>query len=271
MLPCAVRKVTDDNGLLPQPSGRCRVFVAASTLCFSDADLAGACQSLVDLEYDSVELWLSDSSQQPSPADVAADPDGFVADYHEMTRLTPVAFRVEADVSPEVFAGLSKAAKLLQVTQITVPASPLGTPFNEEIDRLRGLVDVASRDGVRVSIKTESGHLTADPDTAVELCGSVRGLGLTLDPSHYLSGPSPVTSFERFAPHVYHVHLRDSSPDSLQVQVGLGEVDYNKLISQLEKVDYTRALSVELLPRYTDDATRPLEMRKLRMLLDSLL
>lgn len=247
------------------------MFVAASTVCFSEANLADACQFLTDLEYDSVELWLSESSPQPGPSEVAADPDAYVSNFHEITRLTPVAFRLVEDVDEDVFAGISKTAKLLQVTQITVPSSPLGTPFNEEIDRLKTLVGIASSDGIRVSIKTESGHLTADPDTAVELCGSVRGLGLTLDPSHYLSGPQPVTSFERFAPHVYHVQLRDSSPDSLQVQVGLGEIDYNKLISQLEKVDYNRALSVELIPKFTDATTRPLEMRKLRMLLDSLL
>lgn len=247
------------------------MFVAASTVCFFDLNLPDACQALTDLEYDSVELWLSGSSPQPSPAEVAADPDAFVAAFHEMTRLSPVAFRLADDVTAETFAGISKAAKLLQVTQITIPSSPLGTPFNEEIDRLRRLVEIAGRDGIRVSIKTEGGHLTADPDTAVELCGSVRGLGLTLDPSHYLSGPTPVTSFERFAPHVNHVHLRDSSPDCLQVQVGLGEVDYNRLITQLSKVGYNRALSVELIPQFTDPATRPLEMRKLRMLLDSLL
>lgn len=247
------------------------MFVAASTICFSEATLPDACQSLTDLEYDSVELWLSESSLQAKPSEVAGDPDAFVSNFHEITRLTPVAFRLAEDISPDAFAGISKAAKLLQVTQVTVPSSPLGTPFNEEIDRLKALVDVASRDGIRVSIKTEGGHLTADPDTAVELCGSVRGLGLTLDPSHYLAGPNPVTSFERFAPHVNHVHLRDSTPDSLQVQVGLGEIDYSRLITQLQKEGYNRALSVELIPEYTDASTRPLEMRKLRMLLDSLL
>lgn len=247
------------------------MFVAASTICFSESNLADACQHLADLEYDRVELWLSETSPQAKPSELAADPEGFVSDYHETTRLTPVAFRLGEDVTPEMFHGISKTAKLLQVTQITVPSSPLGTPFNEEIDRLKTLVDIAGRDGIRVSIKTQTGHLTADPDTAVELCGSVRGLGLTLDPSHYLAGPQPVRSFERFAPHVYHVQLRDSTPQQLQVQVGLGEIDYSKLILQLAKEGYDRGLSVELIPDQTDVETRPLEMRKLRMLLDSLL
>lgn len=247
------------------------MFVSASTICFPESNLADACQQITDLEYDSVELWLSDSSPQIGAAEIAADPDRFVATYRDATRLTPVAFNCENDVSPEVFTGLSKAAKLLQVTQITVPSSVVGTPFNAEIDRLRSLVSIASQDGVRVSIKTQTGRLTEDPETAVELCGSVDGLGLTLDPSHYLILPNPVTSFERFAPHVYHVHLRDSSAKELQVQVGLGEIDYSRLIAQLEREGYNRALSVELIPSMTDVESRMLEMRKLRMLLDSLL
>ncbi|MGE0379145.1 MAG: sugar phosphate isomerase/epimerase family protein [Planctomycetaceae bacterium] len=247
------------------------MFVAASTICFPESTFAEACQSLNDLEYDRVELWLSEASRQLHPVEVARDPESFVSLYRETTRLTAVAFRLDSDIKPNAFEGLSKAAKLLQVTQITVPASPLGTPFNAEIDRLRALVRIASQDGVRVSIKTEQGHLTEDAETAVELCGSVPGLGLTLDPSHYLLGPRPVTSFERIAPHVFHVHLRDSSSDELQVQVGLGEIDYSRLISQLAKEHYDRALCVELIPGLTDPGTRALEMRKLRMLLDSLL
>jgi len=247
------------------------VFVSASTICFPESNFADACQQLTDLEYDRVELWLNESSPQLSASQIASDPDRFIATYRETTRLTPVAFCCDEDISPEVFAGLSKAAKLLQVTQITVPSSAIGTPFNAEIDRLRSLTSIASQDGIRLSIKTQTGQLTEDPETAVELCGSVDGLGLTLDPSHYLIRQKPVTSFERFAPHVYHVHLRDSSAQELQVQVGLGEIDYSRLIAQLERESYNRALSVELIPSLTDAESRMLEMRKLRMLLDSLL
>ena len=70
---------------------------------------------------------------------------------------------------------------------------------------------------------------------------------------------------------MYHVHLRDSSEKELQVQVGLGEIDYSRLIAQLQREGYNRALSVELIPSLTDASSRMLEMRKLRMLLDSLL
>ena len=137
---------------------------------------------------------------------------------------------------------------MLRVTQITLPASPLGTPFNTEVDRLREFVRLASEDGIRLSIKTEGGHLTEDPHTAVELCQAVRGLGLTLDPSYYMLGPNAGRSYDQVFPYVYHTHLRDSTSQSLQVQVGLGELDYTRLINQLKRRWYNRALSIEILP-----------------------
>ena len=70
-----------------------------------------------------------------------------------------------------------------------LPAAELGTPFNAEIERLQQLVAIASREGVLVGLKTETGRITQDPDTAVVLCDNVKGLGITLDPTHYIYGP----------------------------------------------------------------------------------
>lgn len=247
------------------------MFVAASTHCYADLEFFEACRQIVDLEYDKIEIWMSETAEHLKPSAAAADPEQFVAKYREITRLTPVAFSLQEDVEPQVLTGLAKLAKLLRVTQITVPASPLGTPFNTEVDRLRSFLRITGEDGVRLSIKTRIGDLTEDPNTAVELCQSVRGLGLTLDPSHYLSGPNRGKTYDQVFPHVYHVQLRDSTPEQLQVQVGLGEVDYSRLIQSLSRSGYKGALAVEILPDLTPDVDRGLELRKLRMLLDSLL
>ena len=136
---------------------------------------------------------------------------------------------------------------------------------------MREFLAVANQDGVRLSLKTETGRLTEDPHTAVELCQSVNGFGLTLDPSYYICGPSRGKSYDQVYPYVYHTQLRDTTSEQLQVQVGLGEVEYNRLINQLRREDYNLALSVEMIPEFSRDTDRALEMRKMRMLLDSLL
>jgi sugar phosphate isomerase/epimerase len=247
------------------------VFIAASSHSFGDKPFPEACQALVDLGYDKIELWLDDAGAHLRPSDIAAQAEKFVTYYREATRLTPVALHFESDVADDVFAAVCRIAKLMKITQVTIPAGVIGTPFNEEIDRLRRRLATTNSAGMRLSLKTKSGHLTEDPQTAVELCQSVPGLGITLDLSYYLCGKFAGKPYDQVYPYVYHVHLRDTSPTAIQVPIGLGEIDYSRMISQLRRCEYNRLLSVELLPELLDGMDRALELRKLRMLLETLL
>jgi sugar phosphate isomerase/epimerase len=150
-----------------------------------------------------------------------------------------------------------------------VRSAELGTPFNAEVERLRDLVSLAAHEGVRVGLLTETGRMTENPDTAVVMCNNVKGLGITLDPSHYVCGPLRGGNYEQVMKYVYHVRLRDTSKDQLQVQVGQGEIEYGRLVNQLHKVRYDRALCVDILP--TAEVDQLAEMRKVRLLLESLL
>jgi sugar phosphate isomerase/epimerase len=51
--------------------------------------------------------------------------------------------------------------------------------------------------------------------------------------------------------------------------VGQGEIDYGKLVTQLERDKYDRALTVHMQPM--PDVDHRVEMRKIRRLLESLL
>jgi sugar phosphate isomerase/epimerase len=137
------------------------------------------------------------------------------------------------------------------------------------VERLQALVALASREGVRVGLLTEVGRMTETPDTAVVMCDSVKGLGITLDPSHYFYGPHAGVDFEHVMKHVYHVRLRDTNKTQLQVQIGQGDIEYGRLINQLNKVRYDRALCVDITPM--PDVDQLTEMRKMRLLLESLL
>ena len=247
------------------------MFVAVASHCFSEKPFFEVCSLLTDLEFDKVEIWLSSQGDHLHPSEVAQDPERFVTRYRESTRLAPVSLSLAEDADPKTLSALAKAAKLLRITQITVPAAPLGTPFNTEIDRLKESLRAVSPDGVRLSITTRAGEVTEDLQTAVELCQSVRGLGLTFDPSYCIFGSKRGQSYDAVLPYVYNVHLRDTSPEQLQIPVGLGVMDYSRLIQQLAKANYRGALTVEILPEHTPEEERPLEMRKLRMLLDTLL
>ena len=77
-------------------------------------------------------------------------------------------------------------AKATKVISVAVPSAELGTPFNEEIERLRRLVSIGVESGINVSIRSQIGCLSENPDTVISLCDNVEGLGITLDPSHYI-------------------------------------------------------------------------------------
>lgn len=245
------------------------MFIAASTRCFEEKSFEDACREIVDLEFDKIDIWLDESGKHLKPSEIVANPEAFVTRCRDITRLTPVALTLGHDIEPATITALCVACKLLKVAQITVPAAPLGTPFNSEIDRLKEFISICNESGVRLSIRTETGHLTEDPHTAVELCQSVRGLGLSLDPSYYIVGPYRNQSWDQVYPYVFHTFLRDSTATEVQVQVGLGDVDYAHIMKALERERYQRALSIDFFPSNMDLNTRPLEMRKLRLLLET--
>jgi sugar phosphate isomerase/epimerase len=249
------------------------VFVAASTECYENLPLRDALERLADLEYTNVEIDIHEDGKHMRPSVVAANVNDAIDLCRNTRRLDVIAYSVEITATGEEyyqqFTAISKLAKATKVVTLTVPSGELGTPFNEEVERLRKLVAIAARDGVRVSIKSQVGRLSEDPDTVAVLCDNVDGLGLTLDPSHYVCGPHRNKNTDKLFKYVYHTHLRDTTKDKMQVRVGQGEIEYGRLIGQLRKCDYNRALTVHLTEM--DDVDHMAEMRKMRLLLESLL
>ena len=192
------------------------MFVAATSRCFPDLPLDAALQQLVDLEYSYVELMIHETDGHMKPSDVLADlgagrdalpPDAPPDAWRLQRRYRDARRRLYY----HQFAACCKLAKAIKVVTITVRSSELGTPFNAEIERLRTMVALASHESVRVGLLTEVGRMTQDPDTAVVFCDNVKGLGITLDPSHYVFGPHAGANYEQLMKHVYHVRLRDTT------------------------------------------------------------
>lgn len=251
------------------------MFVAASTECFPRLSLHEALSRLVDLEYTRVEISLRENGHQLRPSQVHADLEEAVRVCRDTHRLTPVAYRVEIEAEGpayyEQFASICKLAKATKVVCLSVPAGEVGTPFNAEIERLRELVRIANLDGAVVGLKTETGRMTQDPDTAQVLCDNVKGLCLTLDPSHYAFGPFNGANFDHLIRYTCHTQLRDTKKNALQVRVGQGEVEYGRLITLLSRVRYNRALCVDIVDEENPEIDHMAEMRKMRLLLESLL
>ena len=247
------------------------MFVAASTECWPEMEFIEAIEVLSDLEFTAVEIALHESGIL-KPSELLTDSDRAIQTLRHTHRLDISGYSLElaskGDQHYSDFKNVCRIAKTTKVVNITVPSGEQGTPFNEEVEHLQKLVEIGETEGVRVSVRSQLGCLSDDPDTLMVLCNNVDGLGITLDPSVYICNGKE-KNLDKILKFVCNVHLRDSRPDAFQVSVGQGEVDYGKLVTQLERDKYDRALTVHMGP--IEGLDHRVELRKLRRLLETLM
>lgn len=253
------------------------MYVACSTACFARLPLEKALRLMAELEFSKVDVVVSESGPHLTLAEVVNDLTAAALRIRIGPSLTPAAFSVEFEkLEGEAFQRELKAmcrlARHTAVTLLSIPAAPAGTGLDAEVKRLRPLVQMVESEGLILTVPTRTGTVTELPNNARELCERVPGLGLTLDPSHYINGPHQGASYDEVFPYVRHVQLRDTgkAPGKFQVRVGQGEIEYGRIISQLQRNRYDRLLTVAL----HDVAEAPFamenEVRKLKYLLESL-
>lgn len=253
------------------------MFVACSTLCFGKYSLEQALRIIGELEFNKVDIAIHEQGIHLRPSEVAADVARAAQRIRLSSSLCPGAFSVEIDARDPAdylrqLHAVCRLARLTTVPVISVPAASSGSGLDAEVTRLTALVHHAEAEGVLFTVETRIGTLTEHPAAAVELCQRVPGLGLTLDPSHYIAGPNQNKSIDAVIPYVRHVRLRDTGLglDQFQVRVGQGEVEYGRIVTQLSRYHYERLLSVDI--RDIPDAPFAMEpeVRKLKFLLESL-
>ncbi|MEL6897150.1 MAG: TIM barrel protein [Planctomycetota bacterium] len=255
------------------------MFVSAALDCFPDLSHDAAVEALEDLEFATVDVDLRSEGGHVPIDMILSDMDQAVQFVRHSHRLDIGSYSVylpqpEPGLSHDpshydAFKEICRMGKATKVVTLTVPSSPLGTPFNEEVEHLKKLVEIAETEGVRVAVRSMIGCLSEDPDTLMVFCDNVDGLGITLDPSVYVTGPAKNKSLDRILKYVFHVELRDSSPEEFQVPVGRGEVEYMKIINQLAREGYDRGLCVFIQP--DDSIEHRVELRKLRRLLETMI
>jgi sugar phosphate isomerase/epimerase len=229
------------------------------------------------LEFSKLDVAIHERGPHLKPSDVAADIPLAAQRIRIGPSLTPAAFSVEIETTGTAeyqrqLRAICRLARMSTVSIISVPAAPGGTGLDSEVKRLTPLVQLAQAEGIVLTLPTRISTLTEDPELAVQLCERIPGLGLTLDPSHFIAGPHQGKSFEQVYPFVRHVHLRDTGrgPEQFQVRVGQGEVEYGRIVAQLCRYNYDRLLTVAIHDIPDAPFAMDAEVRKLKYLLESL-
>jgi sugar phosphate isomerase/epimerase len=247
-------------------------------LCFARYPLDRALRTIGELEFSKLDVAIHEHGPHLRPSEVLADVGLAAQRIRIGPSLTPAAFSVEIEAKDQEgyadqLRAICRLARMSTVSLITIPASASGSGIDDEVKRLHGLVQLAECEGIILAVATRTGTLTEHPAAAVELCERVAGLGITLDPSHYITGPHQSGCYDDLYPYVRHVHLRDTGrgPGQFQVRVGQGEIEYGRIVAQLQRLGYERLLTVAI----NDIADAPFamdaEVRKLKYLLESLI
>lgn len=252
------------------------MYVACSTLCFAKHSLDEALRTIREMNFTKADLAIHEDGPHLKPSDLTGD----LTKIAQRLRATNVSFAaIHARFSdydgPEIrkqFRGVCRLARLLTVPLVSILAAPKGSDPDVDVARLQDWVEIAQVEGVILTVETNSTTLTAEPSNAIELCKRVPGLGLTLDPSYYISREHGPIDFDKLYPYVRHVRLRDSAskPESFQVRVGMGELEYGKLVTHLDRCRYDRALTVDVREMPSEEYPVEPEVRKLKYLLESL-
>lgn len=253
------------------------MFVACSTLCFGTHPLDDALRTIGELQFSKIDLAIHEHGAHLKPSQVAQDVHKIAQHLKNACPLGLAAFHVSIHAEhheehDRQLRAVCKLARISTVPIICVPAPAAVQEVAPAIARLNDQVKVASSEGVILTIETKIGTLAETPEGAIDLCQQVPGLGLTLDPSDYLVGPARGRSFDHVFPFVKHVRLRDTgaTPNEFQVRVGQGQVDYGRIINQLERQRYDRLLTVDIHDQPEHHFPIPPEVRKLKYLLESL-
>jgi sugar phosphate isomerase/epimerase len=253
------------------------VFVACSTQCFSRQPLERALRIIGELEFGKVDVAIHEQGPHLRPSQAVADIAMAGQHIRIGPSLTPAAFDIQIEAASDAdfekqLRALCRLARMSAVSVLTIPAGPIGVGIDQEVKRLTRLVHLVETEGIILTVATRIATVTEMPEGALELCERVPGLGLTLDPSHYVAGPNQGEPYDELFPYVRHVHLRDTgrAPGQFQVRVGQGEVEYGRIIAQLERCNYDRLLSVDIHDVPDAPFVMEAEVRKLKYLLESL-
>jgi sugar phosphate isomerase/epimerase len=141
--------------------------------------------------------------------------------------------------------------------------------YHEFAERFGPILDVFEAEGVRFALEVHPTEIAYDYVTtrrALDAIGGRPGFGINFDPSHFipqLLDPAPFII--EFADRIYHIHVKDSRRrldgrrsilgshldfgDEQRgwdfVSPGHGDVDFEELIRQLNRIGYSGPLSIE--------------------------
>lgn len=121
------------------------------------------------------------------------------------------------------------------------PADSLSRTHDELAWRLEQARDAK----ITFSVEAHVGSIVSHPKAAAELVGSVPGLTLTLDYTHFTRIGLPDSMVEPLIPLASHFHVRGACKGRLQASFKTNTIDYARVLRAMARSKYRGYLGVE--------------------------
>ena len=112
-------------------------------------------------------------------------------------------------------------------------------------DELAWRVEASRSQGVSFGIEAHVGSIVPTPALAAALVGSVPGLTLTLDYTHFTRAGAPDSEIEPLIGLSSHFHARGARPGRLQASFKENLIDYARVLEVMQQVNYQGYVGVE--------------------------
>jgi sugar phosphate isomerase/epimerase len=119
------------------------------------------------------------------------------------------------------------------------------TSLKRASEELLWRLERASKTEVTVGVEAHVGSIVPNPDETLRLLEMTAGLTLTLDYTHFTRDGLPDSEAEKLVPHASHFHARGAAEGRLQVKFSENVIDYDRVLSALDKANYQGWIGVE--------------------------
>lgn len=185
--------------------------------------------------------------------------------------LVPEIKRCARDYELELLAIEQPSQDTARMEQAFQAAAELGVPivncgpggktgdeesFQQSLDTLGNLVDLAAKYGVTLCVKAHVGNAIYNTPTTLRLMEAIASphFGIDMDPSHiYRANEDPVEAIQAVVSRVRHVHIRDckgrqQGPGKPELQAnGRGDINLVGYIAALHAAGYTGPVNLEII------------------------
>ncbi len=116
--------------------------------CWPGKSLPEVVEIFYDLDFPAIEIALHEDGGTAKPSEMIAIqitlPPGCVSAMPRYRRVQCSTRFVTGEQHYQDFAAICRIAKATKVVTLVVPSAELGTPFNEEVEHLKRLVEIAA-------------------------------------------------------------------------------------------------------------------------------